>query len=318
MYDLIGDIHGCARTLRVLLRELGYRERDCVFQHPSRRAIFLGDFIDRGPYQEEVLGIVRPMIEDGNALSVMGNHEFNAIAWFTDDGDGWLREHSEKNRRQHQAFLDEFEGRDCLHGDTIEWFKTLPLWLDLDEFRVVHACWDANAIERISAEYGGAVLSDELLRNASDSTRWEFEAVETLLKGKELRLPGGAGFHDKDGNWRDKIRVRWWGQEAATYRSAFLGPKSVRDLIPDEELCEMLQFYSASEPPVFLGHYWMDGDPEPLARNMACLDYSVANPGGKLVAYRWNGEKELYSDHFVSVNRVEAKERNAGETSTSG
>ena len=38
------------------------------------------------------------------------------------------------------------------------------------------------------------------------------------------------------------------------------------------------------EKPVFLGHYWMEGDPAPLATNIACLDYSVAKPGGKLVA----------------------------------
>lgn len=63
--------------------------------------------------------------------------------------------------------------------------------------------------------------------------------------------------------------------------------------------------YSHDEPPVFLGHYWLEGDPEPLAPNIACLDYSVAKPGGKLVAYRWSGERELRRENFVWVNRLE-------------
>ena len=48
--------------------------------------------------------------------------------------------------------------------------------------------------------------------------------------------------------------------------------------------------YGHDEKPVFLGHYWMEGEPSPLADNIACLDYGVANRGGKLVAYRWNDD----------------------------
>ena len=64
--------------------------------------------------------------------------------------------------------------------------------------------------------------------------------------------------------------------------------------------------YSHEESPVFLGHYWMEGKPEPLAANIACLDYSVAKPGGKLTAYRWDGEQQINRDHFVWVDRQEA------------
>ena len=53
-----------------------------------------------------------------------------------------------------------------------------------------------------------------------------------------------------------------------------------------------------------MGHYWLDGEPELLAPNIACLDYSVAaKTGGKLVAYRWDGERELSASKFVSVSR---------------
>ncbi|NLZ79347.1 MAG: hypothetical protein GX908_07525 [Gammaproteobacteria bacterium] len=47
--------------------------------------MFLGDFIDRGPKQAQTIKIVQDMIENGHAQAVMGNHEFNAIAWATED-----------------------------------------------------------------------------------------------------------------------------------------------------------------------------------------------------------------------------------------
>ncbi|MDX1750916.1 MAG: metallophosphoesterase [Methylophaga sp.] len=85
MYDLIGDIHGYAQPLRKLLIKLGYTENGDDFSHPERKVIFLGDFIDRGPNQVEVCNIARTMIERGNAYSIMGNHEFNAVAYTTKD-----------------------------------------------------------------------------------------------------------------------------------------------------------------------------------------------------------------------------------------
>ena len=97
-YDLIGDIHGHADALRRLMIKLGYSEVDGTFRHDCRKVIFVGDFVDRGPDQREVLRIARNMCEAGTASAVLGNHEFNAIAWAISNGDGeFLRTHSEKN-----------------------------------------------------------------------------------------------------------------------------------------------------------------------------------------------------------------------------
>ena len=49
----------------------------------------------------------------------------------------------------------------------------------------------------------------------------------------------------------------------------------------------------------------MDGEPAPHAETIACLYYSVAKRGGKLVAYRWDGERRLLQQGFVSVERME-------------
>jgi hypothetical protein len=309
-YDIIGDIHGHSRSLVALLEKLGYRNAAGMYSHPSRKAIFLGDFVDRGEFQREVLDIVRPMIESGAALSVMGNHEFNAIAYYTPDSQagGYLRAHSAKNSRQHQAFLDAYAGSPAAYEDTINWFRTLPLWLDLGDLRIVHACWDKHEIAAIlQYQDGGHHLGEDLLRMSCCVGTRQFMAIETILKGKEIPLKHGASFNDKDGNVRHNIRVRWWDRRAMTYKDAFMGPESARTHIPDEAIeCDHLVEYSHEAPPVFLGHYWMEGDPEPLAPNIACLDYSVAKPGGRLVAYRWDGEQTLSSGKYVWVERVES------------
>lgn len=308
-YDLIGDIHGHSEPLVELLEKLDYRSTDGTYRHPERKVIFLGDFIDRGPNQREVIEIVRPMIDEGAALSVMGNHEFNAIAYFTrdpQDPSKHLRVHSQKNRGQHAAFLTAFEGTDD-YPELIKWFRSLPMWLDLPGLRVVHACWDFPLMNFLSDRYPSvnSCLPEDLLVNASRKGRAEFEAVETLLKGKEIPMPIGQTFPDKDGNPRGEIRIKWWDATARTYLDAFIGPDTALTHIPEDPIdVEHLIEYSVDDPPVFIGHYWLDTEPRLLAPNIACLDYSVAaKSGGKLVAYRWDGEQKLDQDKFVHVLR---------------
>ncbi|MFG2279987.1 polynucleotide kinase-phosphatase [Streptomyces asoensis] len=71
-FDIIGDIHGCARELESLLAKLGYADG----VHPDgRQAVFVGDLVDRGPDSPGVLRRVMGMVKSGNALCVPGNHE---------------------------------------------------------------------------------------------------------------------------------------------------------------------------------------------------------------------------------------------------
>ena len=101
--------------------------------------------------------------------------------------------------------------------------------------------------------------------------------------------------------------MRWWSRTERTYRGIFLGSPEWATQIPDDEIQgDHAIDYDHREPPVFLGHYWLSGEPERLETNVACLDYSVAKPGGKLVAYRWDGEKVLRPASFVWVERQEA------------
>ena len=306
-YDIIGDVHGQADKLRCLLSRLSYVERHGVFSHRDRTSIFVGDFIDRGPRQIETINIVRPMIDAGSALAVMGNHEFNAIAWYLRDPDR-SHEHlrprlgviGEKNRHQHAAFLAEVEHLPAVHDEMITWFLSLPLWLDLPELRVVHACWHPQYMAELTPNLQpGHRLDEAMMIKASRSDTNEFRQVETLLKGIEVKLPAGHSFKDKSGITRYQARTRWWDGSLKTYREAALIPPEERAQLPDIAIPELARIGYAGDKPVFVGHYWMTGRPEVLSPMTACVDYS-AGKGGPLVAYRWSGEPALSSGNFVA------------------
>ena len=74
-FDIIGDVHGCADELEELMRVLAYQEVDGVWRHQSRKLVFLGDLVDRGPDTPRVLDIVMNAVEAGAALCVPGNHD---------------------------------------------------------------------------------------------------------------------------------------------------------------------------------------------------------------------------------------------------
>lgn len=299
-YDIVGDIHGHADPLHRLLRTLGYSEIDGVFRHPERKLLFVGDFVDRGPEQREVLRIARSMCESGSAHAVLGNHEFNAIGWFTDDGNGgYLRERSQKNEHQHAEFLRQIGADSRDHTDAIDWFKTLPVWLDLPGLRLIHACWHEPSRDALLPYLDKqARFTDAGFRACNRRGSMAYTAAEILLKGPEQRLPAGIHFIDKDGDKREEVRLRWWDRNAKTFKSAAIGLEGREDELPDSDL--PVDYSYLDNKPVFFGHYWLKNAPKLTSPNAACLDFSVAREG-YLTAYRWSGETELKETSLVSV-----------------
>jgi diadenosine tetraphosphatase ApaH/serine/threonine PP2A family protein phosphatase len=319
MHDIIGDIHGQADKLEALLRTLGYRERGGAWRHRERTAIFVGDFVDRGPAQVRSITIARRMVDAGAALAVMGNHELNAIAWHTPDpkhpGEYLRPRHSpkwgESNRRQHAAFLAEVEHDPALHEELTGWFLTLPLWLDLPGVRVVHACWHTPFMQWLEPHLDrGRYLTRELMVAATDEPDDEakkddatpsiFKAVEALTKGIEVPLPPGHSFQDKDGHTRNRVRVRWWDERAVSYRTAAMLSSDEASALPNVPIPAHARIPLDARP-VFFGHYWLTGEIALQSPRHACVDYS-AGKGGPLVAYRYDGENVLAREKFVWVD----------------
>ena len=294
-YDIIGDIHGHADELISLLETLGYENSRGAYRHPGgRKIIFLGDYIDRGPKIREVLEIVRGMVDAGEALAILGNHEVNALRYAAIGSDGQpLRPHTSKNTKQHQATLDQFPDPKEWAG-WIVWFAGLPLSLDLGGLRAVHACWDAEAIRALNGlgRLEGAMLEKYSLKGTA-----EYDTISQIVNGPEALLPAGFEHRTADGTMRPEFRVKWWMDlEGLTCRDAiFPDDPEIPHLLP---LDVPKTAYPEDAPPTFFGHYAQkDPVPAPTRSNLACLDYGTGK-GGFLCAYRWDGETAIDPEKF--------------------
>lgn len=304
MKDLIGDIHGHADKLEELLTKMGYKKQNGVYAHPKgRKVIFVGDYIDRGPKIRETLEIVKSMVENDSAIALMGNHEYNALCFHMEHKQGGhLRKHLIKNIIQHYETIKQFQNKQKEYEEYLEWFKTLPLYYETDNFRAVHACWDTDNINYLKKNLVDACLTDELLIESTQTGSRLHQAIEETLKGKELKLPHGLSFTDKDGTIRTEIRIKWWENPSlATYKSISVAPLSN---LPDKAI-ELnseapINYYNENKRNIFFGHYWLNGNPSIYRHNICCLDYSVAKKG-VLAAYRLNGKTELSNEAFVWV-----------------
>ena len=301
-YDVIGDVHGQAGKLKALLNKLGYRIKDRAYRHPEgRMALFLGDLIDRGPAQVEVINIVRNMIEAGSGRTIMGNHEWNAFGCGTRDPEGpdYLRPRIEAKMKEHKEFLRQVGMDSPQHMELVEWFKTLPPVLDLGSIRLCHAWWKPDSIESIKTAMDvDGKLDDAFMVGSFRKHSAPWAAIDCVTKGYEIRLPGGGTFLDNNEMPRKDIRVRWWDESATSYRQAALVPEQERIRIPDLPLPEDVRLGASSDIPTFVGHYWLTGTPGVQNDKMAVLDY-CAGIGGPLVAYRWDGEEVLSNDKLV-------------------
>lgn len=301
MIDIIGDIHGHADKLELLLQELGYIKINGIYQHldQNREVLFIGDYIDRGPKIKETLEIVKAMVDFGSAKALMGNHEYNSILFHTPKPNGgYLRKHSIQNIRQHFTTLEAFKNKQKEYDAYIEWFKTLPLFYETENFRAVHAAWEYDKIEYLKTRLVNNCITNEMLTEAADKTTELYDAIEITLKGKELKLPEGISFKDKDDNIRSEIRIKWW--ENLTENNYKTIAIHAIDEIPEIEITIAEPYYLPNDKPVFFGHYWLKNEPNLFQENICCVDYSVAAKG-KLVCYTYHNEDKLNNANFTFV-----------------
>ncbi|RZA07620.1 MAG: serine/threonine protein phosphatase [Moraxellaceae bacterium] len=313
-FDLIGDVHGCAKTLERLIQKLGYKKIQGVYQHPKRRIIFLGDIVDRGPHIREALLLVHSMVQKGSAHMVLGNHEYNAITYCTkvknclETNLDYLRSHTSANTCLIAETLEQYAHHPEEWKEMLAWFKSLPIFLEFGEvandnvFRVVHACWDHDIVARHKAIFGDGHFDEEFLHQSVLNCTPESTAIQVLTRGVVFPLPDGVKVVTQEGHVRSTFRTKFWADKAQTYGDLLFQP----DPIPVEiaalpiskdHRANMVR-YGLDQPPLFVGHYWLKGQPKPITNNIACLDYSAVKYG-RLVAYRMDGEQQLHSKKFV-------------------
>src|SRR3546814_919800 len=143
--DIIGDIHGELTSLLTLLVHLGYNSQG---QHPeNRKLVFVGDLCDRGPDSAGVIQLVRHLVKQNNAWAILGNHEINLLTGDVKDGSGWFFD--ERHERDLRFYAPFHRTSPDQRKALTEFLGGLPIALERDDLRIVHAAWTTPAINAI-------------------------------------------------------------------------------------------------------------------------------------------------------------------------
>ena len=302
-YDLIGDVHGCCSLLRTLLKCLGYQDRGGYWRHPRRQAIFVGDLIDRGPEVRDTLHLVHEMVAQGAARVLLGNHEYNAIAWHTprtDNQGDFLHVRDTRHCQNLSKTLDDFVGHEKELQSFVNWFKTLPLFLEEVckgmPFRVVHACWHPKIMDEFLRAYPQGHNQETFWQATVQPGSLEKRALECFTRGLHIPLAKGQQIIGNDGFAHRHLRARFWElpEKVHVFGDLAITGQPLADEIRNTPLSaeqkEYLCCYDIEQPTLFFGHYWLHGTPMILRPpNLTCLDYSAVH-NDCLVAYRFDGE----------------------------
>jgi len=306
MYDIIGDVHGYASLLKKLLLQLGYSKTENGYLHPARKAVFVGDFVNRGPEIRKTLRIVRKMVENENALAILGNHEINAITYYLKDKDGSpLIKTPGKNFLALYKTINQFAEYQEEWKSHRKWMRELPLYLDLGEIRIVHACWSESAIELLKITESEGKSRNSIFRKVYKKPKSPLgKCVLKLTKGIDFKMPGDLKIINNKGVSPQSFRMRWWevpvGKtfEEMSFDSKFVLPDYE---IPKQVIPQIVP-YPENAPVVFFGHYCRHEGPHIIKPNLCCVDSCVAGTRS-LTAYRWNGEKVLDINNIVQVQK---------------
>lgn len=306
MFDIIGDIHGYASLLKKLLRDLGYDNRKGFFRHPERKAVFVGDFTNRGPEIIETLAIVRAMVDAGCAYAILGNHEVNNILYHlrNQKKEPLLSDQGKRFASVTQT-IQQFKNAPSEWKDYRRWLRTLPLFLEMEGIRIVHAYWSDSNIQVLKNNLPPGKISKTIFRNmVEDSGSDLSQAILQTIRGIHLVMPSDMKIFDHRLRNHRFFRIRWWENPDGktfhdwSFESKFHLP---RYSIPPE-IYPSFEVYPEDGPPVFFGHYCRGKGPFIIKNNICCVDSCVSSRK-VLAAYRWNGETVLRSENmrFVSV-----------------
>jgi len=319
--DIIGDVHGEYDMLLALLKGLGYDSKG--MHADGRRLVFVGDLTDRGPDSPAVVRLVRELVDVGRAQCVLGNHELNILRGERKQGNAWFfgeRDRFKDGSETNEALADS-RGR----RETLELFSSLPLALERNDLRVVHACWMDEHVEGVRAVSEDLVsfsqaevdridvqLAVERTAARAFVTQHRFDVLGNkpppnsrlgALRTREqndhpvkvmtsgIEEPADDPFWS-GGRWRYEHRVPWWND--------YVGPMVVvghywRSLDTSKPRTKGRDLFAGTEPRLPLGK-----------GNVMCVDFSIGYRAQErhsgqphataLAGYRWP-EGELVFAH---------------------
>ncbi|MAH25581.1 MAG: hypothetical protein CMI19_01290 [Opitutae bacterium] len=277
--DIIGDVHGHYQQLIRLTEKMGYSVGRKKLHHPENRKLgFVGDFINRGPQSVEVLTLVKSLCESGDAIAVLGNHEFRLI----------------QNSVEGKKVPAEFE-------PFVPWLRSLPLFIELNTLRIVHAVWHFSSIELLD---GKSVEEDAFIQETIVKKSPYKKAVSRILSGIKINIPEDLKLMDRFGIKRSKARLKWWMDlREKPYADCFLSPMKpdIFNRGPAIDELSDLELYNEKDKPVFTGHYCLPPNIPKVSGNVVCLDGCVTCDK-TLWGYRHQGKDKISASNLIEAN----------------
>ncbi len=133
-FDIIGDIHGCFDELRRLLDKLGWlKDEEGIYDHrQGRKLCFVGDLLDRGPKNVDVIRLAMQMVKTGKAYWVKGNHDHK---W-----QRYLKGRDVQISHGIKETIHQFQGESqAFRKEVCEFIEKLPIYAVLDKGRLIIA-----------------------------------------------------------------------------------------------------------------------------------------------------------------------------------
>lgn len=299
--DIVGDIHGEFEVLERLLGHLGY-DGDGLSKE-GRRLVFLGDLVDRGPDSPAVVDKVMALVESGVAQCLMGNHELAILLDRQFPGNGWFIQPNfvEKPGEFHSRRVkpDRIEAY-------LEFFGTLPLVLENEALRLVHACWHRPSVDRLKSDMSRRLPVADLYEEYVLEVRKNLHEAALAAKVEEENERFAVALDDP--GWSAEIlpahaRAEVIGQMSNPIRVVTTGAVHVAPR-PNFEMgmwrmAQRSRWWDDYEDdvPVVIGHFWrrfdssarripgvsgrdvFEGIPSHAwmgrKKNVYCVDYSV-------------------------------------------
>lgn len=286
--DIIGDVHGELDALFMLLTHLGYNQ---LGEHPEQRyLVFVGDLCDRGHNSPGVLRQVQQLVERGKASVILGNHEINLLINDAKDGSGWFFPQRETSDNRFYAPYQ--KALDTEKSSIIDFLKQQPLILIRDDLRIVHACWDNAAIQKLEQSCYADVIhayahwETETTRFAANSgLKKQYDQAlhqwESALENPQQQPPflDAIAQYEILESQENPIKVLTSGTEQLAEAPFFIGNKW-----RFTDRSRWWDHYS-DDIPVVIGHYWRNFFHQSKASRYSQLFNNVASQ-------EWHGLKK--------------------------
>lgn len=287
--DFIGDIHGHYSKFIQLIEKLGYcyDSTSNMYLHPQgRKLVVLGDFINVGMNNSDVLSCLYNMSKKGNAYIISGNHEYFLALLY-------VKTIQNKNtlwyyiQRHYFPIYTEFVNKKELLYSYIEWLLELPIFIDFGKSKAIHAIWDENAIKFVK-------------NHNSIKQMIDYISINPKFKDQLNKLIMGITYKSKN-NMNKPIffRFKWWeNSDNIPINQLFVHKTEHFPLQLEKDINLESMKIKTTHYPVFFGHYNLQGFPYLTNPTKCCLDFGGAK-GGFLTAYRWNGEDVLNANNII-------------------